>query len=154
MNLTAEKPIQTRCPGDDSLLGQFGQFSPQGPRGEIALIAAQCRQCKKRMFPPRERCVACFGSDLSSCHLPRKAEVVTFTVVRQAPAGYNGAVPYVLGQVRIDGEITVLSHLVGKPLEQWRPGDQVASYVLEINDKAGKPTAFHSFRPATPADLT
>jgi len=145
---------EVECPGNTAFRILGGAFSDPGANGEISLYAGRCRRCGKRSFPTRLRCVNCYGADIDIVPLSRVGNVLTFTIVRMAPAGYAGPVPYVVGQVRIGDDITVLAPLVGKAPEFWRAGDAVASYALTLRDGGQNSPAevCFSFRPATEQD--
>lgn len=133
---------------------QSGVTTEPGTRGDVRLVGRRCTACGVRVFPARLRCVSCFSERMERVVLSRLGKVDAFTVVREAPPGYHGPVPYVLGQVVFDNDIVALSHLVGKPVDDWRRGDIVASYVLEL--PAGSKQVPHrtfAFQPASPQDL-
>jgi uncharacterized OB-fold protein len=104
------------------------------------------------MFPKRLRCVSCFGAEVADTLLARSGEVRTATVVRQAPLGYDGPVPYSLGQVLLGGEVLVLAHLVGKPLSDWRAGDKVDTCAMTLQvrtDACTAPVTCYAFTPSS-----
>jgi uncharacterized OB-fold protein len=120
--------------------------------GGVNLQGSRCRSCGTAMFPKRLRCVACFGPELEDTLLPRSGEVRTFTTVRQAPLGYDGPVPYSLGQVLLGGEVLVLAHLVGKPMDDWRVGDKVDTCAMTLQvrtDGCTAPMTCYAFTPST-----
>ena len=133
---------------------QPGATTEPGTRGDVRLVGRRCTVCGVRCFPARMRCVSCFSDRMERVELNRIGKVDAFTVAREAPPGYHGPVPYVLGQVVFDNDIVALSHLVGKPVDDWRRGDIVASYVLEL-PAGGKrvPHRTFAFYPASPQDL-
>ena len=103
------------------------------------------------MFPKRLRCVACFGPEVEDTLLPRSGEVRTFTTVRQAPLGYDGPVPYSLGQVLLGGQVLVLAHLVGKPMADWQVGDKVDTCAMTLQvrtDGCTAPLTCYAFTPS------
>ncbi len=133
---------------------QPGTTTEPGTRGDVRLVGRRCTVCGVRVFPARMRCVSCFSDRMEQVELTRTGTVDAFTVVREAPPGYHGPVPYVLGQVVFDNDIVALSHLVGKPVDDWRRGDVVASYVLELPAGSRRvPHRTFAFYPASPQDL-
>ena len=108
------------------------EISEAGPRGEISLIGSRCPDCGSHWFPTRTSCSRCFGRNLRRVELTRLGRVARFTIVRQAPQGYFGPVPYVLGDVTLDDGVSVLTNLVGKAVGEWRIGDLVAAYGLRL----------------------
>ena len=133
---------------------QPGLTTGPGARGEVRLVGQRCAACGTRAFPPRLRCVSCFSDSTERVELSRVGKVDAFTVVRQPPPGYRGPVPYVLGQVLFDNDLVALSHLAGKPVEDWRRGDIVASYAFELPVGAdAAPHRTFAFYPVSPQDL-
>ena len=121
------------------------------PDGGINLQGSRCRACGTVMFPKRLRCVACFGPEVEDALLPRSGEVRTFTTVRQAPLGYEGPVPYSLGQVQLADDLLVLAHLVGKPMSDWRVGDKVDTCAMTLQvrtDGCTAPLTCYAFTPS------
>lgn len=116
-----------------SALEVRGDFTEPGSDGRVALLGGRCTSCEALMFPRRLRCVECFSSEIEEASLSSDGEVVAFTTVHQSPAGYAGPVPYVLGQVVLNG-VTILAHLTGKPPEAWRVGDLVFPCSIALSD--------------------
>jgi uncharacterized OB-fold protein len=137
------------CPGNQPIPIQPGTFSEPTDQGDVHLLGSECEDCGQRMFPARRRCVRCFGPNLGELVLERDGTLVSLTVVRQAPPGYWGPTPYVLGMVELGDGLQVLTHLIGKPVDAWRTGDAVQSCALSLGlDSAGRcvGTSF-AFRP-------
>jgi uncharacterized OB-fold protein len=130
------------------------EITEAGPRGEISLIGSRCLDCGSHSFPTRASCSRCFGHNLLPLELTRLGRVERCTIVRQAPQGYFGPVPYVLGDVTLEDGVSVLTNLVGKPVEAWRPGDPVAAYGLRLpTQRSGDAAAeCFCFRPRTAED--
>ena len=122
-----------------------------GPRGDVHLLGGLCRDCGARMFPVRRRCVSCYGTAVTTVPLPRLGVIECHSVVHQAPAGYQGPVPYALGQIRLSDGVTVLAQLAGKAESDWRGGEAVASYALPLASPDGPVYGF-CFRPRAAGD--
>src|SRR3546814_107910 len=126
------------------------EFSEPGPNGEIRLIGRQCLDCGALFFPAHQRCVACFRRNLKPAELARDGQVQCFTIVRQAPSGYFGPVPYAIGNVLLSDGVSVLSPLCGKSVDDWQIGDAVAAYAIAAKASEGTPISFFGFKPAKP----
>ncbi|WP_051899284.1 Zn-ribbon domain-containing OB-fold protein [Sciscionella sediminilitoris] len=83
------------------------------------LIGTRCEPAGHVTFPRRDFCPTCHSADVENCDLPLDGTLETFTTVRQAPPGL--AVPYMLGFVKLDGPVVLLSRIVG--------GDRVAPQI-------------------------
>lgn len=101
--------------------------------GEVRLVGQRCRRCGACFFPGgRDRCGRCFGGDLERVELEGRGRLDCYTVVRQAPKGYFGPVPYVVGSVTVGSEVQVIAQLVGKDPETWCCGEVVAVCTYEV----------------------
>lgn len=119
--------MSNACPGNQAAQIQPGTCGDPNADGTVHLLGSHCVDCNQKMFPVRRRCVSCFGADLKEIELRTEGTVTSYTVIRQAPPGYFGETPYVLGMVELDEELQVLTHLIGKPVDDWAVGDRVQS---------------------------
>lgn len=154
-------PLRMANTHADSVLGRDvpsstpRAFSEPGRRGEIHLLGHRCRDCSARFFPRRMSCIRCFGHNLDAVELHRIGKVLSFAIVRQAPSGYFGPVPYAIGNVALDDGVIVLSPLTGKSVEAWRCGDVVAAYALGVPTReVDRSVTCYGFRPADPDDMS
>lgn len=81
--------------------------------GEPRLAGSECEACGTRVFPASHRCPSCFSSRSRRTLLSDRGVLDSYTVVRQAPPGWRGSVPYVIAKVVVEGGLTVHSQLVG-----------------------------------------
>ena len=126
-------------------------FIEVNARGEIRLLGQRCRDCGTRFFPGgRSNCTRCYGAHLETVELDRSGTVDCFTVVRQAPQGYHGVVPYAIGNVALGASVMVIAQLIGKDPDTWRCGDKVVSCALDLPvDREGEALVrCYAFRPA------
>ena len=86
--------------------------------------AGKCRKCGKVFFPPRLVCNACKARDFETVDLPEEGEVVSFTVIRTAPSGFEDEAPYAIGVIRL-GEVQVLAQIVDCDFEDIKFGGKV-----------------------------
>lgn len=160
MNYEANRfpTIAVHCPGNDFIPIRTGMFSAPDETGGIELFGSICCSCGLRAFPARESCAGCFKTVLETCSLGREGVVRSHTVVHQAPRGYLGPVPFILGMVEMtDSGVTLMAHLVARPAGQWRLGDAVSACAIVLKQGSlEREIAAYAFRPrdaATPAGL-
>ncbi len=80
-------------------------------RQRYALIGEVCDHCGAKLFPPRDICPAC-GVEAKTVHaLTTTGEVYAYTVVRQAPQGFEAQAPYVVALVKLDDGPMVTAQL-------------------------------------------
>jgi uncharacterized OB-fold protein len=75
------------------------------------LEAGKCSSCGKIYYPPRLVCV-CGGREFEKVTLPDAGKVVTYTVIRVAPADFTEEVPYALGIVEVEGGARLMAQIV------------------------------------------
>lgn len=89
-----------------------------GPR----LIAGRCRACHELHFPAADTCPYC-ADEAAPEQIGPRGTLCLFTVVRTAPPGYVGPVPYGFGVIELHGTgLCVLARLDETSLERLRPG--------------------------------
>ena len=104
-----------------------------GPR----LLAARCESCHQLHFPAAETCPYCAERAVPEAVGPR-GTLRLFTVVRTAPPGYQGPVPYGFGVVEMEATgLCVLSRLDETALARLRPGLPVTLRIAPLFTDAG-----------------
>jgi len=145
MNMPVPGAANDTCPGNAIFRVQGGSFSQVDPNGDVHLIGSECGDCGQQTFPSRARCPRCFGENLHEFHFGSLGTVVSFTIIRQAPPGYHGPVPYALGMVELGGGTQVLAHLVDRSPDQWKAGERVESCAMSLGLASDAPPCGQSF---------
>ena len=78
---------------------------------EGRVMATRCKQCQTLYFPPKIDCPKCLASEMQWVEVKGEGELLSYSVVRYGPAGFEGEVPYSLGLAQFDNEIKVLAIL-------------------------------------------
>lgn len=86
------------------------------------LVALRCGECGDLAIPPKEFCPSCQKRAWSTVPLRGDGAVASFTVVRVAPRGHAGDVPYAVAVVRLSEGVSLLGRVIGIPLESLRVG--------------------------------
>jgi uncharacterized OB-fold protein len=86
--------------------------------------AGKCKKCGKVFFPSRLICDACRSRDFDIIMLPDEGEIVTYTVIRTPPSGFEDEAPYAVGIVKL-GDVQVLTQIVDCDFEELRIGGKV-----------------------------
>lgn len=93
-------------------------------KGEVRAI--KCSNCAQVFFPPRADCSNCLGSEMEWVIVEGMGNLVSFTQVNYAPAGFEADVPYILSLVdfgnvkvfgRINSDVPQDALKVGMPLK-------------------------------------
>ena len=98
-------------------------FNVEGTEG--TLIGVKCNTCGTSLFGLRRFC-NCTSDDIREVELSKEGTLYTYTTVRQSYPGWQGEVPYILGEIQlpegphIQAEIVVPSEKslkIGMPME-------------------------------------
>jgi len=105
-----------------------GLFSTDPP----ALTGGRCERCGSLGFPRREVCPRCQHAVLVPVALSTTGVVHTFTIVRIAPPGYRGEVPYAYGIVELPEALRITATLTADDLEAIAIGDTCDFELIEL----------------------
>ena len=115
-----------------------------------ALVGEECPHCKTKIFPPRDVCPECGGEAKEPYTFTGRGEVYSFTVMYDAPAGYEDQVPYTVALIKLDEGPVVTAQLTDldeKPVEIGMPVEMVTRKIREDGDKRGMIVYGYKFRP-------
>ena len=112
------------------------------------LLGEQCAGCGARYFPRTPVC-ACGGTKFKPYKLPETGKVVSWTVIRSPPEGYEKYAPYVVALVELDDGLRLLSQLTDVAAEQVRSGMRVEAVLRKVKEDgpAGIIQYGYKFRP-------
>jgi len=95
----------------DAAVPRFWRAIPQ----RYNLIANQCSTCKKVYFPPRESCPYCRRKSIGkmkNIKLSGRGEIVTFTIIHDAPEQFEGQAPYPMAIIKLDEGPKITAQIV------------------------------------------
>lgn len=107
-------------------------------RSRYNLVAKRCTSCNNIYFPPRNFCPTCRRlGELEDYQLKGLGEVVTYTVIRTPPEGFEMSAPYIIALVKLEEGPILTTQLVdadvndvyiGMPVEKvfrriWEDGE-------------------------------
>lgn len=78
---------------------------------EGKIMATKCLKCGVQYFPPQMECSKCLSNDMEWFEINPNSMLLTYTLVRYGPAGFEKIAPYVIAiGESVDGS-RVLGHL-------------------------------------------
>lgn len=78
------------------------------------MVGTKCARCSSLFFPPRSFCPRCRRSGkIEPFQFSGNGEVVSYTVIRAAPSGFENQAPYAIGIVRLDEGPQISGQIVG-----------------------------------------
>lgn len=86
------------------------------------LTGIRCGECQELAIPPKEFCPSCGKRAWAAVALEGIGEIVSFTVIRVAPRGFTGDVPYAVAVVRLREGVSAIGRVVDIPLDALAVG--------------------------------
>jgi len=78
------------------------------------LIGTKCTACNQLYFPPRNLCPTCRREGkIEQFQFSGIGEVVSYTIIRTAPSGFEKLAPYVVAIVKLDEGPNISGQIVG-----------------------------------------
>ena len=116
-----------------------------------ALVGEVCPHCEVKIFPPRDVCPNCGGEAKTRFDFSGRGVVFSYTVMRDAPAGYQQNLPYTVALVKLDEGPMVtaqLTDLGDQAVEIGMPVEMVTRKIRSDGDDRGVIVYGYKFRPA------
>lgn len=105
-----------------------------------ALVGEVCPHCQSKIFPPRDVCPYCGGEAKTEFAFSGKGRIYSYTVMRDAPAGFEQNAPYTVAIVHLEEGPMVtaqLTDLGDQPVEIGMPVEMVTRRIRENEPKKG-----------------
>ncbi len=115
-----------------------------------ALVGEVCPHCEARIFPPRDVCPNCGGEAKTQFNFSGRGQVYSYTVMHDAPAGYELTTPYTVALVKLEeGPVITaqLTDLGDQPVEIGMPVEMVTRRIRSDGDERGMLVYGYKFRP-------
>jgi len=102
-----------------------------------ALVGEVCPHCQAKIFPPRDVCPECGGEAKTEYQFSGKGEIYSFTVMHDAPAGFEDKVPYTVALVKLEEGPMVTAQLTDLGESDVQIGMPVEMVTRKIRSDAG-----------------
>jgi len=115
-----------------------------------ALVGEVCPHCDAKIFPPRDVCPSCGEEAKTQYAFSGKGKVYSYTIMRDAPAGYEENIPYTVAVVALDEGPMVTAQLTDlgeKPVEIGMKVEMVTRKIRQDGDERGMLVYGYKFRP-------
>ena len=115
-----------------------------------ALVGEVCPHCSGKIFPPRDVCPYCGGEAKEQYAFSGRGEVYSYTVMHDAPAGFDETTPYALALVKLaEGPVVTaqLTDMGDQPIEIGMPVEMVTRKMRNDGDERGIIVYGYKFRP-------
>jgi uncharacterized OB-fold protein len=112
------------------------------------LVGEECTKCGERFYPKTPVCT-CGSTEFKLYKLAEAGKVVSWTVIKNAPVGYEKYTPYVVALIELDDGVRILSQLVDVDPESVKAGMRVEYTFRKVTEdgQAGLLQYGYKFRP-------
>ena len=115
-----------------------------------ALVGEVCPHCEGKIFPPRDVCPHCGGEAKTRYDFSGKGTIFSYTIMNDAPAGYEINAPYAVALVKLEEGPMVtaqLTDLGDHAVEIGMPVEMVTRKIRSDGDERGMIVYGYKFRP-------
>jgi len=129
----------------DAAVPRFWREIPQ----RYNLIANQCSVCNKVYFPPREYCPYCRRKSIGkmkNIKLSGKGEVVTYTMIHDAPEQFEGQAPYPIAIIKLDEGPKLTAQIVDCDNKDVKIGMKVQSTFRKIQEDGWVGAIYYGYK--------
>jgi uncharacterized OB-fold protein len=96
-------------------------------------LGSYCSKCQKTYYPKRGYCLKCGEGDLEDLKISNPGKLISFSVIRNAPAGFEGQAPYVVGIVELAPKIRVTAQIINIDPKKLKIGQKLISVFRRIS---------------------
>ncbi len=90
------------------------------------LVGTRCTKCNSVFFPPRSLCPKCRRKGtVEEMTFSGKGEIISYTIIRTAPEGFEKYVPYAVAIIKLDEGTNISGQIVGNNIEGMAIGMRV-----------------------------
>jgi len=97
------------------------------------LMGEICKACGARYFPAQPVCT-CGNAEFEDYKLSEAGKVVTWTVIRSPPMGYERYAPYVVALIELDDGMRLLSQVVDVDPAEVKAGMRVEAVFRKVRE--------------------
>ncbi len=98
------------------------------------LEGAVCEECGRIHYPPRNSCPYCGSVNLKRVPLPRRGVLESYTVVYSVPGDNRLQAPVIVGLVKLDGGIRIVTEITDASPGELRTGMEVEATIRRIRE--------------------
>jgi uncharacterized protein len=91
---------------NEARVSKFVEYLEEGK-----IMATRCQECGARFFPPQTECSRCLASRVEWFEIETNGTLLTYTVVRYGPAGFEDRSPYTIVIGEFGDGLRILGHL-------------------------------------------
>ena len=101
------------------------------------LVGEVCPHCEGKIFPPRDVCPHCGGEAKTPFSFSGKGEVFSYTIMQDAPTGFESGLPYTVALVKLEEGPVVTAQLTDVESDQVHIGMPVEMVTRKLRTDDG-----------------
>ncbi len=101
------------------------------------LIGTKCGVCGRAYFPPRSVCPTCHRQSIGKMEplkLKGEGEVLTYSIVHDAPSQMEMQKPYIIAIVQMDEGVRITGQIIDVELDEVKVGMKVRPTLRKVSD--------------------
>lgn len=102
------------------------------------LVGSKCGNCGKIFFPPRTVCPICHRKSIGKMEpikLKGDGEVLTFSIVHEAPSQFEMQKPYVIALIQMDEGVRITGQVIDCDPAEVQIGMKVRTTLRKLGDE-------------------
>ncbi len=96
-------------------------------------LGCYCSKCQKTYFPRRGYCLQCGNGFLKELRISNPGKLISFSVIRNAPAGFEGQAPYIVGIIELAPKIRVTAQIINIEPKKLKIGHKLIAVFRRIS---------------------
>ncbi|MCQ5337029.1 MAG: Zn-ribbon domain-containing OB-fold protein [Candidatus Methanomethylicia archaeon] len=115
----------------------------------VRMEALKCKSCGKIIYPPRAKCIYCGKNDFECYTIPEKGRLISFSIIRHPPIGFEHTTPYVVGIIEFENGLRISSQITDVDTNELKIGMEVEQVFRKVSEdgKSGIIQYAIKFRP-------
>lgn len=105
-----------------------------------------CESCGAKLFPPRDVCPGCQQPASKPFTFSGRGKVYSYSVVRQAPAGFEEFAPYTVALVRLEGGPLITAQLTDVDNDEVEIGMEVEMVTRKLREEGEEGLIIYGYK--------
>jgi hypothetical protein len=113
------------------------------------ILGNKCGSCNKIFFPPREACPFCRRKSIGKMQefkLSGKGEIVTYTIIHDAPESFKEQVPYPIAIIKLEEGPKVTAQIVDCDIDDVKIGMKVKNTFRRIQEDGYTGAIYYGYK--------
>lgn len=110
------------------------------------IIGVKCKKCSSVYFPPREVCLKCGSGNFEPHKLGKYGKIISYTVIRVPPEGFEKEVPYIVAIIELDDGPRLTAQVIDCDPDEVKIGQRVRSSFRRISEDGNAGVIYYGYK--------